>query len=352
MLKNIVLTGGLLIAALASAHAQIFVESIGTSDDKISEYSDTGTLINANFVTGIDGGTTFTEANGVLYASDAGENEISTYNATTGAAITAKFISGTSLDNPWGLAVANGNLYVDNDDAGTISEYNATTGTLINASFASGLGSLEGMVISGNNLFVSNNSVIDEFNLTTGALESSISPAGEPSGLTISGNDLYVANFNGTIEEFNITGTTLAKLSSLSTTSGGDTLVANAGNSPAFLSYSNGNLYVSDYSGGTVDEFNAITGAAIGSGTLISGVSAPFGILANPQAVPENRGTGRWPSASLASSPFCAAATTNWPEIHPPLKQRERGALLHRPWPLPCAHARRQTVRCRASRTR
>jgi hypothetical protein len=59
------------------------------------------------------------------------------YNATTGAAINASFITG--LSEPEGLAVSGNDLFVVNTLADTVGEYNATTGAVINANFITGL---------------------------------------------------------------------------------------------------------------------------------------------------------------------------------------------------------------------
>ena len=51
------------------------------------------------------------------------------YNATTGAAINANFITG--LDDPYGLALSGNNLFVACQFSNTVGEYNATTGVLV-----------------------------------------------------------------------------------------------------------------------------------------------------------------------------------------------------------------------------
>jgi hypothetical protein len=62
---------------------------------------------------------------------------VSEYDATTGAAINANFITG--LDVPSGLAVKGNTLFVANQGNGTVGVYNATTGAAINANFITGL---------------------------------------------------------------------------------------------------------------------------------------------------------------------------------------------------------------------
>ena len=62
-------------------------------------------------------------------------NSIGEYDATTGAAINARFITG--LTGPYALAVSDNDLFVTNGNG--VAEYNATTGAAINPSFITGL---------------------------------------------------------------------------------------------------------------------------------------------------------------------------------------------------------------------
>ncbi len=63
-----------------------------------------------------------------------GDGIVGEYNATTGAAIKANFI--TELFFPSALAVSGNNLLVA--DVGRVGEYSATTGAAINANFVQG----------------------------------------------------------------------------------------------------------------------------------------------------------------------------------------------------------------------
>jgi hypothetical protein len=65
-----------------------------------------------------------------LYVSEVGGTfKVGEYNATTGAAINANFITG--LNYPTGLAVSGNILFVASRNRGTVEEYNATTGAAI-----------------------------------------------------------------------------------------------------------------------------------------------------------------------------------------------------------------------------
>jgi hypothetical protein len=98
-------------------------------------------------------------AHAQLYASQSTTNTVGKYDANTGAAINANFITG--LSGPMGLALsADGTvLFVANDSNGSVGEYNAATGAAINANFITEGGGLfgpvlSGIALSGNNLFV------------------------------------------------------------------------------------------------------------------------------------------------------------------------------------------------------
>jgi DNA-binding beta-propeller fold protein YncE len=67
------------------------------------------------------------------------------YDATTGDAIKASFITG--LNGPTGLALSSNNLFVANFSGGTVGEYDATTGDAIKASFITGLNGPEALAV-------------------------------------------------------------------------------------------------------------------------------------------------------------------------------------------------------------
>ena len=67
------------------------------------------------------------------------------YDATTGAAINASFITG--LRNPFGLAVLGNTLFVANFSSGTVGKYDATTGAAISPSFITQLNEPAGLAV-------------------------------------------------------------------------------------------------------------------------------------------------------------------------------------------------------------
>jgi hypothetical protein len=68
---------------------------------------------------------------------------------------------------------ARAQLYVSQLSSGTVGEYDAATGAVINASLVTGVSEPEGLVLSGNTLFVSsgeaNGGSVGTYNATTGA---------------------------------------------------------------------------------------------------------------------------------------------------------------------------------------
>jgi hypothetical protein len=64
-------------------------------------------------------------------------NKVGKYNATTGAAIDANFITGLSV--PMGIDVVENSLLVCNNGTAVVGKYDATTGAVINANFITGM---------------------------------------------------------------------------------------------------------------------------------------------------------------------------------------------------------------------
>ncbi len=101
--------------------------------------------------------------------------------STSGATISASL--DTVVGNLQGIAISGSDVFVSNNTTGTISEY-STSGTLINASLITGLHGPDGMVVSGSDLFVANfnSGVIGEYT-TSGAVVNAFLI----SGLTVDG---------------------------------------------------------------------------------------------------------------------------------------------------------------------
>jgi hypothetical protein len=80
--------------------------------------------------------------NAQLYVTNraaGGNGLVREYNATTGTAISATFITGLTNEIDFGLAVSGNTLFVTNSGDGTIGGYDATTAAVIKATFITGL---------------------------------------------------------------------------------------------------------------------------------------------------------------------------------------------------------------------
>jgi hypothetical protein len=198
------------------------------------------------------------------------------YDATTGAAINANFITGRN--SSFGLALSGNNLFVSDTQIKTVGEYNATTGAVINANFITGLTGPVGLALSGNNLFVSNYNAgtVGEYDATTGAAINASFMTGltGPFGLALSSNNLFVSNYNaGTVGEYDATTGAVINANLITGLS-----------IPEGLALSDNNLFVVNNGSGTVGEYNATTGAAINA-NLITGLNNPTGLAV--ASVPE-----------------------------------------------------------------
>src|SRR5262249_44847097 len=109
---------------------------------------------------------------------------VSEYPSSGGSAINAPNSPNTGLAGPAGLAISGNNLYVANqanlptgdDPKGTIKGmvglYNANTGKAINAQFITGLSKPTGLAVAGNTLYVSSfipNGTVSAYTANTGA---------------------------------------------------------------------------------------------------------------------------------------------------------------------------------------
>ena len=88
-----------------NACAQLYVTSRpGSGAGVVSEYdASTGKVINANFITGLDGPDGLAVLGNTLFVANQGIGTVGKYDAKTGAAISPNFITGLTF--PTGLAV-------------------------------------------------------------------------------------------------------------------------------------------------------------------------------------------------------------------------------------------------------
>jgi hypothetical protein len=111
----------------------------------------------------------------ILFVSNASGDTIGEYDATTGAAINANFITG--LTEPFGIAVSGNNLFVLNAGNNTIGEYDATTGAVINAQLISVSNGLRALTVAPTPTVT-----LGVVNLPTVAIQWNIAGAGDFNG--------------------------------------------------------------------------------------------------------------------------------------------------------------------------
>ena len=112
-----------------------FLYVVEQANDQVSEWNTDGTLVKRDFIN--SSGVTIAGFGNDLYITTG--SAVAEYNATTGAAINANFITGLTGSFGVSLTPDGSTLYVTNNGAGTVGEYNAITGAAINASLITGL---------------------------------------------------------------------------------------------------------------------------------------------------------------------------------------------------------------------
>ena len=279
-----------------NAYAQLYVTQStlpGLDVGGVSEYDpNTGVLINATFITGLNDPVFLALLGNNLFVADFNNNTVGKYDATSGHPINSSFITG--MNPPEGLAVTGPSAFspspllfvavansFNGQISGQISKYNADTGAIINSQFIFINGEPTGLAVMGPSpffpsgfLFVANftTGTVGKYDATSGAPinASFITGLKGPTGLVLQGRHLLVANlFGNTVSKYDsITG---AKIKARFITDL---------NFPAGLALNGNNLYVTNNNDpGTVGEYNAITGAKI-KAKFITGLNFPLGVAA------------------------------------------------------------------------
>ncbi|MEI9999299.1 MAG: PQQ-binding-like beta-propeller repeat protein [Verrucomicrobiota bacterium] len=278
---KVLLTTALGALLTGAAHAQVYVSNDFGS--QVSEYSDSGQLISADFIS-TDAATGLALANGTLYVTQG--DELAAFNATTGA-VDSSFTTVSGLSTPLGVAVnsmaiSGGDVYVAEGN-GTIGEFNATTGATVNSSLISGLNEAAAISISGGDLYVasfpdsgSTVGTVGVYNATTGAAitKSLVSGLNTPQGLVLANGDLFTLNDgSGTVSEFNATTGTAIHTS----------LISGLNEAQGMALTSNDDLLITTSTG--VREYD-LSGDLV-NGNFITGLDIAVGIAVTPEAVPE-----------------------------------------------------------------
>jgi hypothetical protein len=264
------------------AFAQLYVGQSGS----IGEYdASTGAAINADFITGSNVASAhLTLSNGLLYGST-GFN-VNVYDFATGAVVHNNFIAGGPIIQ--GVAVSGNTLFAANQVNNSVGAYDPSTGATINVNFLGAVPQPLGLTLSGNTLYVTDTypgAGVGTYNATTGAainpafISSSSGHLAVPRGMAIVGNDLYVVSSNVGVGVFNATTGAVINASLVTGLSDAQD-VAVAGNV----------LYVTDSGSGaagtgSVGEYDATTGAPVNR-NLITGLSNPQGIIVVPAPEP------------------------------------------------------------------
>ena len=279
-------TLGLLLAP-ATARAQttptVFVANYGAGT--ISTYTTTGTLLNANFITGLVGPTNIAISGSDLYVSSSGSSTIGKYT-TSGATQNASLIT-TGLNDPRSIVVSGSDLFVVNvGTPGNLQKYSTSGGGVV-ATLVTGLSGGNGLALSGTNLFeaAAFSQTLGKYS-TTGVLQTGfgtnglINPWGAgPGALEISGNTLFVAvGTQHSVYSYDVTtgGTLPTTITGLSM--------------PTGLSLFGSSLFVMNYGNGSTTGSIGIYDLNTSSySTLVSGLSGgAYGIaVANVSAIPE-----------------------------------------------------------------
>jgi hypothetical protein len=257
------------IAALwampTNAPAQVYVAQIEapTATGFVSEYSTTGELINANFITGLLGPSGLVLWGNILFVANGAGNTVGKYDATTGGVINASFITAVQ---PVALAASFNSLFVTHnisESAYAVGVYDATTGAAINANFITGINFIYGLELLGNELFVTslnstNGFTVGKYNATTGA---AINPS------FFHGRQLILAGRRNTI--FGVDGLHLQKVGKYNATTGAaiNRDFITGLKDPSALAVLGNKLFVASAHPGSspnwVSEYNATTGAEI-----------------------------------------------------------------------------------------
>jgi DNA-binding beta-propeller fold protein YncE len=269
------------IMSFCGADAALFVGNVG-ENDVLRFDATTGAPLGVFIPTGSGGlarptGLTF-GSDGNLYVSSAtsasGINGILEYNGRTGQPL-GEFASLFNLPQPQDLTFGpDHNLYVLGGS--NVYRFDGQTGNLI-GSFVQNLVSPQDLAFGpDNNLYVTDGNTIKLYNGSTGALMSTIFSAtgfNTPYGLTFGPDNRLYAESVGLIWRINLANNRV------------DQFVGAPDPGFSLRFATNGNLFVSDFNGGTVQQFDSTTGQSLGSFVSNPGVWHTTGLAFSP--VPE-----------------------------------------------------------------
>jgi len=200
--------------SIAVSGNDLFVASLGSGGaGVVGEYTTAGTTVNASLITtGLNYPYGIAVSGSDLFVLNDGNNSLAEYT-TSGTLLNADLITG--LNGPFTVVASGADLFITNFNTGTVGEY-TTAGATVNANFISGLNSPEALWLSGSDFFVANISgTVGEYT-TTGATVNAAFVTGlnNPHGLVVSGSDVFVNSTDpdtqaGTIGEYTTAGGTV-----------------------------------------------------------------------------------------------------------------------------------------------
>jgi hypothetical protein len=249
--------------------ADIFVTNLAAGT--IGEYTNSGQTLNATLVSGLNAPKGIAVSGGDLFVANSGSGTIGEYT-TNGATVNASLITG--LTDPESIVVSGNTLYVLTGTTGStytrLGSYDATTGAAINPTLLSGLYDPVDMTFDGSDFFISEGNefgspaaAIAEYDLTGAPVNTSL-VAGTFLGLAVSNTNLFAITNSNSVGLYTTAGaaTNPSFISPL--------------NAPTTIAINGGDLFVVN-SGGSIGEFNSVTGAAVNA-ALVSGLDNPYGI--------------------------------------------------------------------------
>ncbi len=153
LLNASLITGLTLPQSIAASGDKLFIFNNGT----IGEYTTSGVTVNAALIKGLNGqGCIAVSGTDLFVVSGGGIGKYTTSGATVNSSLIA------DVNRPNGIAVLDGNLFVTDLLTAKVAEY-TTAGVPVNATFVEGLIGIQGVIASGNDLFIdSSNSHADQ----------------------------------------------------------------------------------------------------------------------------------------------------------------------------------------------
>ena len=182
---------------IAAADSSIYISNPSASSVGLFDLN-TGTAINASFISGLSSLTHLALYGSNLYVENGSNNRISVYNASTGALVTSSLLSTTDVSD---FQIYDGKIYTLGNDIGV---YDVTTGAVINAALCPSVYSLSGtsptgFAVGSAGIYLSYQYAgkISLVSTSTGALLKNAFISGtlsRPSEMVAFGDSLYVLN--------------------------------------------------------------------------------------------------------------------------------------------------------------